>query len=396
MLFKGVKIINIMISFFKPRVRLIRFFAMKLIFASLFFFILDCSSLFACSVPVFRYALERWPADPYVVSVFHRGELNDKEKKVVEYYKKFYADRETIIFSIFDLDSNELSVKTKEYWESHKQNKLPTVLLRYPLNSKMNKLAGVHSLDMKSAKQIMESPAGRDVARRILKNDSAVFVQIDCDNELENKKHEEIVKGALKEAEETFKLPHEDLDEEEELDEESMEYDKATLEIKFSLLRVSRKNPADKVFIDILLDSEDGLRDLTTPLIFPIFGRGRALLPFTGKGINKENMLNVASFITGSCSCEIKALNPGFDMLVPVKWDDFINNKVNLDEELPALTVPLSLQEREISKTIDKENSTSKDSVSGLSALSFFVIIGAIAALLLGVGSWLILRRNRQ
>ena len=29
----------------------------------------------ACSVPVFRYALERWQADPYEVFVFHRGPL---------------------------------------------------------------------------------------------------------------------------------------------------------------------------------------------------------------------------------------------------------------------------------------------------------------------------------
>ena len=27
----------------------------------------------ACNVPVFRYALERWPADRYEVTVFHRG-----------------------------------------------------------------------------------------------------------------------------------------------------------------------------------------------------------------------------------------------------------------------------------------------------------------------------------
>ena len=33
-----------------------------------------CSGLaLACSVPVFRYALERWDASPYALVVFHRG-----------------------------------------------------------------------------------------------------------------------------------------------------------------------------------------------------------------------------------------------------------------------------------------------------------------------------------
>ena len=38
----------------------------------------------ACSVPVFRYALERWQADPYEVFVFHRGPLTAPQKAQVD------------------------------------------------------------------------------------------------------------------------------------------------------------------------------------------------------------------------------------------------------------------------------------------------------------------------
>ena len=34
----------------------------------------------ACSVPVFRYALERWPADMYRLVVFHRGALSEGQQ----------------------------------------------------------------------------------------------------------------------------------------------------------------------------------------------------------------------------------------------------------------------------------------------------------------------------
>src|SRR5512136_1886912 len=37
------------------------------------FLLSSIPSALACSVPVFRYALERWPASPYEAVVFHRG-----------------------------------------------------------------------------------------------------------------------------------------------------------------------------------------------------------------------------------------------------------------------------------------------------------------------------------
>ena len=34
----------------------------------------------ACSVPVFRYALERWPADAYRLVIFHNGPLSAEQQ----------------------------------------------------------------------------------------------------------------------------------------------------------------------------------------------------------------------------------------------------------------------------------------------------------------------------
>ena len=41
----------------------------------------------ACSVPVFRYALERWENAPYQAIVFHRGPLSDIDKQVINVLK---------------------------------------------------------------------------------------------------------------------------------------------------------------------------------------------------------------------------------------------------------------------------------------------------------------------
>src|SRR5216110_2532324 len=37
----------------------------------------------ACSVPVFRYALERWGVDRFEAIVFHSGKLNEAQEVVV-------------------------------------------------------------------------------------------------------------------------------------------------------------------------------------------------------------------------------------------------------------------------------------------------------------------------
>ena len=38
----------------------------------------------ACNVPVFRYALERWPADPYEVFVLHEGALDAEAQQQLQ------------------------------------------------------------------------------------------------------------------------------------------------------------------------------------------------------------------------------------------------------------------------------------------------------------------------
>ena len=37
----------------------------------------------ACNVPVFRFALERWRADPYRAVLLHRGELSDADREQI-------------------------------------------------------------------------------------------------------------------------------------------------------------------------------------------------------------------------------------------------------------------------------------------------------------------------
>jgi hypothetical protein len=56
-------------------------------------------------------------------------------------------------------------------------------------------------------------------------------------------------------------------------------------------------------------------------MVFPLFGRGRAMPALVGAGITPENIKDAAAFLAGPCSCEVKRDNPGVDLLLTADWE---------------------------------------------------------------------------
>ena len=44
--------------------------------------------VYACSVPVFSYALERWQPDMFQALVLYKGELSEEQKKSLEAFDR--------------------------------------------------------------------------------------------------------------------------------------------------------------------------------------------------------------------------------------------------------------------------------------------------------------------
>ncbi|SVD86358.1 uncharacterized protein METZ01_LOCUS439212, partial [marine metagenome] len=111
------------------------------------------------------------------------------------------------------------------------------------------------------------------------------------------------------------------------------------LKIQFTTLAVSRKNPAEKIFIAMLLNHSQRMRSIADqPIAIPIFGRGRVLEGMIGKDITLEHTLGAASYLCAACSCQVKDQNPGLDMLMAVKWaDHMLGNLIIQDKTLPPL-----------------------------------------------------------
>ena len=62
------------------------------------------------------------------------------------------------------------------------------------------------------------------------------------------------------------------------------------------------------------------------------------MFALVGKGIQNENIDEACTFLTGPCSCQVKELNPGVDLLMAVDWEEEVSVVASATRELPELS----------------------------------------------------------
>jgi hypothetical protein len=93
------------------------------------------------------------------------------------------------------------------------------------------------------------------------------------------------------------------------------------LHVAFSSIRVSRTDPAERLFVKLLTATMPALDHAAMPIAFPMFGRGRVLDALIGPQIDKDVIEDACAFLIGPCSCIVKNQNPGIDMVMAVDWE---------------------------------------------------------------------------
>lgn len=308
----------------------------KLFFISLLFGLFPLVSARACNVPVFRYALERWRPDPYEVFVFHNGPLTTELNKLVAELRKAGEDsKEPANVEVLTVDlAGEVPEAARKLWESQAKGVAPWMVVRYPVSVGIEASiwAGTPTAEVVSA--LIQSPARREIARRLQKGDSTVWVILETGDKKQDDATAELVQTELKKLEQSLKLPNPDVPDEDGKVVKLLS--ELPLKVRFSVLRVSRSDPAEKLFIPMLVNTDDEIAKMeNVPVMFPVFGRGRALDAFAGKGINAENIESVASFLVGACSCTVKRLSPGADVLMAANWESIVEPGTTVPAESP-------------------------------------------------------------
>jgi hypothetical protein len=283
--------------------------------------VFTCASpAWACDVPVFRYALEYWPAAPYQVDVLSHTPLSAREREALQRLDGApspAAPRANAVIRLAD-PADPSNASSERLWRELGSPALPLLVL-HDIHTRRPIWSG--PLTASNAAKLVDSPARREVARRILEGHSAVWVLLESGDRAKDSAAKARLETTLRELEQTLKLP-DPQGSAPFSGEEATAPPRPPLQLRFSFLTVSRGDPAESVFAQLLLHTEQDLdRYSAEPMVFPVYGRGRVLYALVGRGITRENLEEAGRFLIGACSCEAKEENPGTDLLIAADWE---------------------------------------------------------------------------
>ena len=292
----------------------------------------------ACSIPVFRYALEHWTADPFRLHLFHRGPLTSEQAGWLELLGERNLDGEPVAnLRIETIDvEGDLSAEPAELWAEHRNNALPHLVLQRPATPLADEIVWTGALSASTLTNLHDSPLRQTIARQLIDRESVVWVLLESGDQTLDDAAWKTLTTELDRLEETLEL--EPIDP---ADAAELTIEPEALQISFEAHRLSRGDPLEAVFIETLLSVEPDLRDedlLGQPMAFPIFGRGRALYALVGEGISRATIEEASRFLTTGCQCTVKRDNPGADLLFAVDWSRYIDSTTPVETRLPPLT----------------------------------------------------------
>jgi len=298
---------------------------------------LSCRDASTCNVPVFRYALENWPPEDYDVVVFHRGALSDADRKSVDALKQI---SENIVArpNLTVRTANVLEVmdpKTKKLFETQGDAALPRVVALFPAGTQ---IAWAGPLTPGLTQPLTGSPVRAKVTKLLASGESVVFVLVEGGDAKEDDRIVTFLGNQLAEFKKTFAFPEDDGS-----SPPSRRRLDLPLRLSFSIVRLPRADAGEKHFREMLLNLDPDIR-ADQAAVYPVFGRGRALCGMAGQAIDAKTLSECLEFLTSGCSCQVKQLNPGVDLLMTADWEQLLEEAVqaagNSAEKTPSAVQP--------------------------------------------------------
>lgn len=278
----------------------------------------------ACNIPVFRYALERWSPDSYRMLIFHNGELNSSEQKIVAGFQKLNSNNggtSNLEITLVDLQKEKIADDVAAVWKSLKQSptgnnlETPYVVIQMPHAQKKFINCWHGTLQQASTKTIADSPARQKIAKRLLTGDSVVWLIIQSKDAKKNLEAKKLLQNQLSIFAKQLKIPEGVGAPGSEL------FSEVPLFIKFSVMEIDPTEPKESFFAKQLINLQLKSYEAGHPLVVPVFGKGRALEVIPLDQLDANLIGDLSAFLCGACSCQVKERNPGFDLLFSTNWE---------------------------------------------------------------------------
>lgn len=281
----------------------------------------------ACDIPVFQYALDYWEPDAFEVRVYHRGEIGEEGEGIVRRFEQAGGAEGSL--HNYSFDTLEVGEKSPEEMDAETADSLApgesVVVVHSPSPLHRRDILWKGPLSEETFSTIADSPLRRKIGERLTGGSSAVWILLESGDGEKDQTAFDTLETELAKLAGVLELPGEP--------------DPATpIRLSFDVERLSRTSTEESFLIEMLLSTEPDLKDPEfegLPMAFPVFGRGRVLYALIGEGINPNTIREACEFLTGACSCEIKDLNPGADLLLAMDWKSAVEDRVQeMDEEI--------------------------------------------------------------
>ena len=304
----------------------------------LILFLLISNTLIACNIPVFRYALERWRPDELELVVVHKGGFSQGELDTWFSENGTDANIKTVLI---DSRSDDIADKYKRLSKRLSKN---LTSLESPIAS----LQGEHlrgeftvwsgPLESFKSAQLLSSPARNKIGDRLMAGHAVVWLIIESSRAVENEKLEQLLATNMQELEQKIELP-------EGIGLPGSElFANVPLLLKFTSLSISRNDEAEAFLLNLAEGFQPEAFANDSPLVIPIFGRGRALEVIPASQLSAALIRDLTMFLCGACSCQVKDQNPGFDLLFDRNWEKELYGE---DGDRPPSAKSISPEQRQ-------------------------------------------------
>lgn len=345
----------------------------------------------SCDTPVFIYAMKNWTPDNYDVAVI----LNDKpnEYKYVELIKS-EINRTYLNASIYV--TNNIQFFKTLFAPQIPEIQPPYIAIWFHQQLFQGKPIWHSQLNSTSLKLLFDSPVRREIAQNLIKGDMAVWILLESGIPHNDDEAFTRLVNSLKTIRKDINQIYE---------KKKIPFVSKEGSVTFSVVRLSPNNHDEKVLTSCLIAMAGDMEQNNLPMAFAIFGRGRALPPLPNEQITTEHIKNICEFLVGDCSCEVKNLNPGQDLLISTDWAqarlppeqqlDVLLAGLNFDNStpksvstlmqsnitLPSHSSPIPSQTTPSSSITKKREKISTVILTSMVGITFLVIAGIIVVL---------------
>lgn len=306
------------------------------------------SPAYGCNIPVFRYALERWPTDAIEILVIHSVPLETQQSQwIADAARRGVDQGGSMKLTLHTIDVSkpeaiqrlpqarrEIVTRAIDASVQADNASVPQVVLRRLGASDGPGVVWHGTITQAMETQWFQSPARTKIQKRLLAGDAIVWMVYKSEDEQRNRQIRELLEQQFEKLASQIKLPDGIGLPGSELVSE------VPLLIQFSIVEIDPDDRQEAYLKRTLRDRLGSIQTTDTPLVVPVFGRARALEIIPADDLNASLIQSLTRFLCGACSCQVKELNPGFDLLLDTDWQEEL-----FGDQTPPLDTPLHQRE---------------------------------------------------